>query len=69
MSKQTLQRALGILIVFSLLFSDGRAQTPRLKTVERPDSGKIPVTGLEQGLYFLQIKREDGRETIKFVVR
>ena len=39
MSKQTSQRALGILIVFSLLFSDGWAQTPRLKTVERPDSG------------------------------
>lgn len=39
MSKQTLQRALEMSIVFLLLFSDGWAQTPRLKTVERPDSG------------------------------
>ena len=39
MSKRTLWRVLGILIVFSLLLSDGRAQAPRLKTVERPDLG------------------------------
>ena len=39
MSKRTLWRVLGILIVFSLLLSDGRAQVPRLKTVESPESG------------------------------
>ncbi len=38
MSKRTLWRFLGILIVFSLLLSDGRAQVPRLKTVESPES-------------------------------
>lgn len=32
-------------------------------------SGTIPVTSLEQGLYFLQIKREEGRQTVKFVVK
>ena len=31
--------------------------------------GTIPVTTLEQGLYFLQIRSEKGWRTVKFVVR
>ena len=38
-NKRTSWRVLGMSIVFLLLFSDGWAQTPRLKTVERPDFG------------------------------
>jgi hypothetical protein len=39
MDKQTFWRILGMSVVFALLFANGWAQTPRLKTVEKPDSG------------------------------